>query len=467
MSHRDRSIERMFTPMATELSHLLDALSIPVDAACIVEMHELFDRFGALVAEADCAFAASEMWRDQGSGSMSAWLVAEAGLGLRDARVISKRCDRLAAWPEIEAGWLDGSITGSQVDVIVNTVPSRFVTRMRDDAALMVSVLGPLDINQSAHVVHKWLSTAEPSDGPESFCDRPSGLYLSSTTGGRGVLDGDFDAAGTAAIAAALRVFELPDIATHLDGSGVGDDALDEPRTPAQRRADALIELARFGLAHHESGTDSGRHHPHVSVVVDLPDLMAATLRGAGVQSPDQLAEFAQANDLSTIELAWFADALSRPGTSQTFDDVSLGTLATEVLTCDSVIQRVITAGTRVIELGRDVRTAPPYLRRAVITRDRHCRAPGCTRPARWCDVHHIDPWITGGRTDLDRLVLLCTFHHHQFHKPGWHTELDHQARFTVHAPDGRTRTTSPPGHGPPPFVRRSATRPDRARSTG
>jgi hypothetical protein len=430
------------------LGELHSGPTISADAHTIIGARRLLDRFEAALADAERRFAGAEMWRDRGSGSMASWLHDEGGLTLRDARIAAKRCDRLDVWPEVCAGWLGGAITGAKVDLLVAMVPSRFVQRLRNDAEVLVTALGPLDLDQSMKVIRSWISMAEADDSDESWCDRPGGLHLSTTLGGRGILDADLDAEGAALVAAALRVFERPD-------APPGEGDLDEPRTPAMRRAEALVDLARFGLAHHESGSDAGRHHPHVSIVVDLPELMAATLRGARVRTASDLARLAETKQLGPVEMTWFTDALARVGESSTFDGAALGALATDVLACDSVVQRVLTAGSRVIDLGRSVRSTPNYLRRAVIVRDRHCRAPGCTRPARWCDVHHVDPWVTGGRTDLDRLVLLCSFHHHQFHKPGWECELGGDGEFTVRAPDRRVRTTSPPGHEPPMFMRK------------
>ena len=51
-------------------------------------------------------------------------------------------------------------------------------------------------------------------------------------------------------------------------------------------------------------------------------------------------------------------------------------------------------------------------LRRAVITRDRHCAFPGCDTPPNACQAHHIKERANGGQTTLTNLVLLCAFHH-------------------------------------------------------
>jgi hypothetical protein len=47
-----------------------------------------------------------------------------------------------------------------------------------------------------------------------------------------------------------------------------------------------------------------------------------------------------------------------------------------------------------------------------VAARDRCCVWDGCERPARWCDIHHVQHWADGGPTHPGNGVLLCRFHH-------------------------------------------------------
>jgi hypothetical protein len=51
---------------------------------------------------------------------------------------------------------------------------------------------------------------------------------------------------------------------------------------------------------------------------------------------------------------------------------------------------------------------------------DKHCQFPGCDRPAEWCDVHHLDDWVNGGRTRREDLRLVCHRHHTMVHEGGW-----------------------------------------------
>ena len=96
-----------------------------------------------------------------------------------------------------------------------------------------------------------------------------------------------------------------------------------------------------------------------------------------------------------------------------------------------------------VLQVGRTRRLATPGQTVALIARDGGCSFPGCDRPPEWCERHHIVEWAQAGRTDLDNLTLLCSYHHHNFA-----TRLDlpddrRPARLDP-TPLGRPRATPP-----------------------
>jgi len=83
------------------------------------------------------------------------------------------------------------------------------------------------------------------------------------------------------------------------------------------------------------------------------------------------------------------------------------------------IIPAVLGGRSEVLDLGRSSRLFKPAQRKAMIVRDRECRAEGCTIPAAWCEAHHAGkPWSRGGRTDLKDGLLLCSWHHHRAHDP-------------------------------------------------
>ena len=61
-------------------------------------------------------------------------------------------------------------------------------------------------------------------------------------------------------------------------------------------------------------------------------------------------------------------------------------------------------------------------------------------------NVHHIVPWKSGGRTDLDNLALLCLFHHGMVHRKGWTMTGQRQPAAALRRPER-------PGHDLAPFA--------------
>ncbi|XKH54583.1 HNH endonuclease [Citricoccus nitrophenolicus] len=95
-------------------------------------------------------------------------------------------------------------------------------------------------------------------------------------------------------------------------------------------------------------------------------------------------------------------------------------------LACDADILPVVMGGAgQVLDVGRTQRLFPPRLRRAITARDGGCASPGCTMPAPWCEVHHIQWWTHGGATSVDNGVLLCSRHHHAVHSGSWHISVE------------------------------------------
>ncbi|HUR73572.1 MAG TPA: DUF222 domain-containing protein, partial [Sporichthya sp.] len=126
----------------------------------------------------------------------------------------------------------------------------------------------------------------------------------------------------------------------------------------------------------------------------------------------------------------------------------------------------------QIARLNRGANTYTPSaaMKAAVRARDRHCRFPGCRRPAIHTDVDHTvafgpDRWVTGpvgttvlrigGRTVYTNLGCLCRFHHQVKQMPGWSCSQDQAGVFTWIDPGRRVFLTRPPppdGEEPPEF---------------
>ncbi|MDO7867630.1 HNH endonuclease signature motif containing protein [Nocardioides jiangxiensis] len=86
-------------------------------------------------------------------------------------------------------------------------------------------------------------------------------------------------------------------------------------------------------------------------------------------------------------------------------------------LACQAGVLPVVLGGrSEVLDLGRSRRLFSKAQRRAMAVRQSTCGFEGCDVPGEWCEAHHLDPWSSGGPTDLARGILICPRHHHVVH---------------------------------------------------
>lgn len=119
-----------------------------------------------------------------------------------------------------------------------------------------------------------------------------------------------------------------------------------------------------------------------------------------------------------TIDIAALRDQVGAAGLN-TGDRISAGDAMR--LACNASIMPLVLDGKgQPLHLGREKRLFDRAQRIAMAVRDGGCRAEGCAIPAAWTEAHHLTPWSRGGRTDIEDGVLLCPWHHHRAHDPGY-----------------------------------------------
>jgi len=392
-------------PVFADLAAAVEGLQVPLHRDALVALAGIRDRLDARFSDAVGAYEAAGHHETDGSLSMRAWLRHEAGqAGPESGRVVAQ--GRLLQRLELlRSLFLDGLLTGGQVDVIVATVPARHVERFAEVERTLLPELVGATVEQTERTIAAWRQLVDALDD-EAPTEHDDELHLSKTLANRGELRGSFGADATAIIAAAVRVA----------------DCGDRDLTLAQRRAQALTDICDQFLTT-QRGRSTGRHRPHVTVTMTLDELLA----GAGGTYLDTGAP------------------VGRP---------ELGALL-----CDSVLHRLVHGPSGILDYGRSTYAVPVELYNAVAARDGGCRWPGCDRPAHWCDAHHVQPWEHGGSTSASNLVLLCRRHHRKAHA-GWQLRLEPDGTLEVAGPDGRRQATHPPGTAPPLRRRR---RPRRA----
>ena len=116
-----------------------------------------------------------------------------------------------------------------------------------------------------------------------------------------------------------------------------------------------------------------------------------------------------------TISYESFIGQLEAAGVTDHGEDIS--PVNCRRLACIAGIIPIVLNGENLpLALGRTRRYFNRAQRRAIAVRDKGCINPGCTMKIGRCEAHHIDLWILGGKTDVDRGCLLCLMCHAAYH---------------------------------------------------
>lgn len=142
------------------------------------------------------------------------------------------------------------------------------------------------------------------------------------------------------------------------------------------------------------------------------------------------------------VRLVQVVDSAGAPSATAHTEDglTALPAAAVDQRICDSGHVAVTVDGCgNPLDVGREHRLFTPRQRIALAVRDGGCRWPGCDRPASYCEAHHVDHWSEqDGRTDIDRGILLCRFHHMNLHHHGWRLTRNGKDDFDLHPPGDR-----------------------------
>jgi hypothetical protein len=92
-----------------------------------------------------------------------------------------------------------------------------------------------------------------------------------------------------------------------------------------------------------------------------------------------------------------------------------------------------------VLGVGRKSRRVSRALYRALRSRDRHCRFPGCARAGQ--EVHHVRHWADGGETSAANTTILCKRCHWLLHEGGFSVEGVAPGGLRFFDPEGRELT--------------------------
>ena len=347
-------------------------------ADSLVELEGAASRIEAERCRRLALFSTRKVYNEFEYSSPSAFLIDRCQITPSRATRLVANANALTGMPVSFARWREGVLAADQVRQLVacrEADPDTFTSHEE----MLCDTVSQLSVIDSGRVLTYWkeaIYQRNGADGAERLHARRR-VHLSQTFEGMFRLDGYLDPLAGEIIREAL------DAATPPPAEG-------DARTPGQRRADALYDVARQAL---DQGNlpDSGGEKPHLLVLVG-----ADRLHGSHV------------------------------GLAETVACTVLSQSTLDLLACDCSISRIVFGpNSEITDVGRKTRIIPAALRRAVFARDRHCQHPGCYRPAKWCDIDHIIAWQDGGETKLDNLQLLCRYHHQLKHR-GAEKQLHH-----------------------------------------
>ena len=317
--------------------------------------------------------------------------------------------------PNVAAAQARGQIGSEHVRTIekfFNELPSRIDAQTRDqaeaDLARIATGLGPTQFRAAADRLALVLN--QDGDLPDE-ADRARRRYLTidkQDAGGMSRFHGLLDPEARATLDAVLAKLAAPgmcnpdDEAPCVDGEPTDAAVQGDARSPGQRNHDALKAMGRAVLASGELGRHNGLPAT-IIVTATLQDLQS----GAGV---------AATGGGSLLPMR---------------DVIRLASQSHHYLVIYDKHTR------QPLYCGRAKRFATPGQRIVLHALERGCTRPGCTAPAYWCQVHHVDDWVAdNGETNINDLTLACGPDNRLVEDGGWTTRKRN---------DGRTEWLPPP----------------------
>jgi hypothetical protein len=348
-----------------------------VDGEGVAALYRQFSRLHALVAGAAAALDASKEWQAAGAGNCATYLALTARLPRAEARRDLSLGRRLGKLTCVRRAFSEGEISSAHASAIAGLSNQRTEKALERDEELLVEKAKDLDsFADFTRVISYWEQLADPEGTDERAEEQRArrDVFLAESFGGAFLGKMTLDP-----ISGTIVRDELSRLENELFASDwtqaterLGrDPKVDElERTPAQRRADALVEMATRSKT---APADGKRPEPLFSIFVGWE-----TLNG-------RISELANGTVVSPAALVDYLDG--------------------------SIFERVVFGTDKRVEVSNKARLFTGATRRAIELRDRQCTHPYCDRPISQCQCDHIIRYADGGPTTQENGRLLCGFH--------------------------------------------------------
>ena len=266
------------------------------DGESMVAFRREMARWEALMTSATARFDTSREWEADGARTAAAWLAWQCHLPRTVTRRQVSLGRKLRHLPACAHAWLDGQITAHHVSVIGAVRRPATEDALARDEKLLVDNAEHLRFDAFNRTVNYWAQRADPDGAEDDDHDRRDQrqVFLAESFGGMWLGKITLDPISGTIVAGELGRLEKQlfdaDWADAKARLGHDPTIFDLARTPAQRRADALVEMATRSAA---MPPDARRPAPLFSVFVANPartDLRTRRRDRAGPRGADPLA---------------------------------------------------------------------------------------------------------------------------------------------------------------------------------
>ncbi|MGQ0831201.1 MAG: DUF222 domain-containing protein [Microthrixaceae bacterium] len=376
-----------------------DALSDAELTDVVLELQHLRAQLDAVEAEVLARWEAERCWQVEGAKTGAAWLAWKQRIPITVARKRIRHARAMRTLPEVASAWAAGEIDRAHVSTLLGVRTTRTTQAFDHDHTQLLHAARTTSFVEFKRRCDRWELMVDPDGAEQGAADERAAreVYLSQSFGGmwfgRSTLDPLSGAIVDETLAAIVKELFTADWAKAKARLGRDPLATELGRSPAQRRADALVEMATRART---APADGRRPAPLFTVVVDYDTLAGPVL-----------------------EL--FNRTVLTPGTVAPWLN-------------DAYVERVVfDSPSRVIDVGAQRRFFRGALRRAIEVRDRTCFHPSCDEVPLWPEVDHIVEHARGGPTTQWNGRLGC--HHHNLDR------VNHPERY------------EPPGDPPSPSI--------------
>lgn len=365
-----------------ELDQVVDELlDIEVDALgddmlheLVVSTHQAAARLAAVRAKLVSAWDSRGIWVSNGARTAAVRLGNECRLSGESAKVELRRARKLRSMRHTMAALARGEISVDHVDLLGRANFGPREACFPEFEELLVDQCAKLRFVDAERMVAYWRQHADAvgaDDDAERLVERRR------ASAGRSYDGSVYASALLDPVGGSIFLTELARLERQLYDA---DQAASDPgRTPRQRRADALVDMATRSAS---TPHDAQRPRPLYTIVVGFE-----TFAG----------RICQLDDNTVIAPGQLLGGLS-----------------------EADIERVVFDGPELVIGVSERRRFTGALRRAIQVRDRHCQhLSGCDVPAPDCDVDHIVPRSRHGPTSQANGRLLCATHNRNLERRG------------------------------------------------